>query len=74
MVNFPTLPMNPPTIGFNFRQDTYSVWLFSEEINSRRTEMQGAEELLALRTALPSSARALTFPHQNALHCLRKHL
>jgi small subunit ribosomal protein S3 len=60
-------PENSPNI-----QTAYSVWLFSEEINSGRTEMQSAEELLALRTALPSSARALTFPHQNALHCLRK--
>ena len=50
----------------------YSVWLFSEDINSGRTETRSAEELLALRMALPSFARALTFPHQNALHCLRK--
>jgi small subunit ribosomal protein S3 len=53
-------------------QMAYSVWLFSEYINCGRTEMRSAEELLALRTALPSFARALTFPPQNALHCLRK--
>jgi small subunit ribosomal protein S3 len=53
-------------------QMAYSVWPFSEYINSGRTEMRSAEELLALRTALPSFARAITFPPQNALHCLRK--
>nr|YP_009918921.1 ribosomal protein S3 [Chorisodontium aciphyllum]QMJ96186.1 ribosomal protein S3 [Chorisodontium aciphyllum] len=62
---------NRPEISPNI-QTAYSVWLFSEDINSGRTEMRSAEELLALRTALPSFARALTFPHQNALHCLRK--
>nr|YP_010576526.1 ribosomal protein S3 [Andreaea regularis]UZN44067.1 ribosomal protein S3 [Andreaea regularis] len=54
-------------------QTTYSVWLFSEKIGSERTEMRSAEELLALRGTLSSSARALTFPHQKALYCLRKH-
>lgn len=53
-------------------QMAYSVWLFSEYINCGSTEMRSAEELLALRTALPGFARALTFPPQNALHCLRK--
>nr|AHI16022.1 ribosomal protein S3 [Bryum argenteum] len=62
---------NRPEISPNI-QTAYSVWLFSKDINSRRTEMRSAEELLALRTALPSFVRALTFPHQNALHCLRK--
>nr|YP_009136125.1 ribosomal protein S3 [Bucklandiella orthotrichacea]AKC89376.1 ribosomal protein S3 [Bucklandiella orthotrichacea] len=62
---------NRPEISPNI-QTAYSVWLFSENINSGRTEMRSAEELLALRTALPSFARALTFPYQNALHCLRK--
>jgi small subunit ribosomal protein S3 len=62
---------NRPEIFPNI-QTAYSVWLFSKDIHSGRTEMRSAEELLALRTALPSFARALTFPHQNALHCLRK--
>nr|YP_010261607.1 ribosomal protein S3 [Planicladium nitidulum]UIB40689.1 ribosomal protein S3 [Planicladium nitidulum] len=62
---------NRPEISPNI-QTAYSVWLFSEDIHSGRTEMRSAEELLALRTALPSFVRALTFPHQNALHCLRK--
>ena len=62
---------NRPEISPNI-QTAYSVWFFFEYINSGRTEMRSAEELLALRTALPSFARALTFPPQNALHCLRK--
>nr|BDN79778.1 ribosomal protein S3 [Ditrichum rhynchostegium] len=62
---------NRPEISPNI-QTAYSVWLFSEDINSGRTEMRSAEELLALRTALPSFARGLTFPHQKALHSLRK--
>jgi small subunit ribosomal protein S3 len=62
---------NRPEISPNI-QTAYSVWLSSEDSNSGRTEMRSAEELLALRTALPSFARARMFPHQNALHCLRK--
>lgn len=62
---------NRPEISPNI-QTAYSVWLFSKDINSRRTEMRSAEELLTLRTALPSFVRALTLPHQNGLHCLRK--
>nr|AGN74234.1 ribosomal protein S3 [Tetraphis pellucida]AHI16033.1 ribosomal protein S3 [Tetraphis pellucida] len=62
---------NRPKISPNI-QTAYSVRLLPEEINSGGTETRSAEELLALRTALPSSARALTFSHQNALHWLRK--
>nr|YP_009047482.1 ribosomal protein S3 [Buxbaumia aphylla]AGN74273.1 ribosomal protein S3 [Buxbaumia aphylla]AHI16023.1 ribosomal protein S3 [Buxbaumia aphylla] len=62
---------NRPEISLNI-QTAYSVWLFSEEINSGKTEMQSAEELLTLRTVLTSSVRTLTFPYQNALHWLRK--
>lgn len=54
-------------------QTAYSVRLFSEKSGGfGGTKKRSAEELLALRMALPSSARALTFPHQNALHWLRK--
>lgn len=62
---------NRPEISPNI-QMAYSIWLFSEYINSVRTEMRSAKELLVLRTALPSFARALTFPPQKALHSLRK--